>query len=212
MRARAEAGFTLVEMMVSLLIFGLLAAAGVALLAFSVRAQAATDSKLADIAALNRLGSALSSDLAQAETRATRNQAGDTLPVFEGATGSGEAPMLRFVRGGWTNIDAAPRSTEQKVEYQLANGVLQRVAYPMLDGAKALEPASILKDVSQITLRYRFDGSWSDRWQSTPEQPLPQALEVRLMRKDGTQFRELFLVGTNYRTDDRLPGGANAAG
>jgi general secretion pathway protein J len=49
-----EAGFTLVELMVSLMIFGMLSAAGVALLSFSVRAQEAAESRLGDLAQLRR--------------------------------------------------------------------------------------------------------------------------------------------------------------
>ncbi len=126
--SRRESGFTLIEVMISLTIFGMLAAAGVAWLPFSVRAQGVTAAKLDDVQALNRLASALSADLAQASTRRTRNENGDLLPAFVGENGSGMTPMVRFVRGGWSNLDAAPRPGEQKVEYRLANGVLERVA------------------------------------------------------------------------------------
>jgi general secretion pathway protein J len=184
--------------MISLMIFALLAAAGVALLSFSVRAQGATGAKLDDIQALNRLSSALSTDLAQAETRQARNEAGDLLPAFVGETGSSMTPMLRFVRGGWSNIDAAPRPSEQKVEYRLTGGVLQRIAYPMLDGAEPLPPVAMLSHVRQVTLRYRLDGAWNDSWQGTPVAALPQAMEMRLVRDDGVEFRQLFLVGSGY--------------
>ena len=207
----AEHGFTLVEMMVSLLIFALLAAAGVGLLAFSVRAQQATDGKLAEIAHLNQLGSALSADLAQVRARATRDAAGNILPVFTGANGSGATPMLRLVRAGWTNIDEAARPSEQKVEYRLADGVLQRISYPMLDGAAAGPTAAILKGVSQVNLRYRYAGAWSDHWDGTPDRPLPDALEMTITRTDGPVFRELFLVGTGYRTAKER-GAADAIG
>lgn len=195
----AEHGFTLIEVMVSLLIFGMLSAAGVALLAFSVRAQGATGTKLDDVSALTRLSAAMSADFAQARDRKTRNEAGDPLPAFTGETGSGSAPMLRLVRGGWSNLDAAPRAGEQKVEYRLTDGVLQRIAYPMLDGAQALPPAALLTNVRQVSLRYRLDGAWSDRWQGTPRIPLPQLVEMRIVRADGREFRQLFLVGTGYR-------------
>lgn len=207
-RCSAEHGFTLVEMMVSLLIFALLAAAGVSLLAFSVRAQAGTDRKLADVAALNRLGSALSADLAQARDRQTRDTDGNQLPAFTGASGSGQTPMLRLVRAGWTNIDAAPRPSEQKVEYTLDDGKLQRIAYPLLDGAKADPASTMLDHVDKIALRYRFDGAWSDSWTSSPRRPLPQAVEMTLTRADGTSLRELFLVGTGY--DASTQGSGNA--
>ena len=195
---RHDAGFTLIEVMISLMIFGMLAAAGVALLSFSVRAQTATGAKLDDVQALNRLSSALSADLAQAAPRQARNESGDLLPAFVGETGSSMTPMLRFVRGGWSNLDSAPRPGEQKVEYRLTGGVLQRIAYPMLDGAQPLPPAAMLAHVRQVTLRYRLSGAWSDTWQGTPVAALPQAMEMRLVRDDGVEFRPLFLVGSSY--------------
>jgi general secretion pathway protein J len=201
----AEHGFTLIEVMISLLIFGMLAAAGVALLSFSVRAQGVTGAKLDDVGALNRLSSALSADLAQATIRRTRNEAGDLLPAFVGENGSGSTPMVRFVRGGWSNLDGAPRPGEQKVEYRVDNGALQRVAYPMLDGAAPLAPATLLAHVRQVTLRYRLNGAWSDRWQGTPQAPLPQALELRVLRDNGVENRQLFLVGTGYGVANAAP-------
>jgi general secretion pathway protein J len=205
----AEHGFTLVELMVSLLIFSLLAAAGVGLLAFSVRAQAAGADKLADIAQLNQLGSALSADLAQVRARPTRNEAGNPVPLFFGAADSGTTPMLRLVRAGWTNVDAAPRPSEQKVEYRLDGGALTRVAYPMLDGAAPGPSTAILNDVAAVKLRYRYAGAWSDQWNGTRDRPLPDAVEMTIARTSGTTFRELFLVGAGYRTPAER-GGANA--
>ena len=117
----AQAGFTLVEVMVSLLIFGMLAAAGVAMLSFSVRAQAATGAKLDDLAALNRTSRCCPPISPRRRPRATRDEAGTVLPAFVGERGSG-VPMLRFVRGGWTNLDARRAPSAQKVAYRLADG------------------------------------------------------------------------------------------
>ena len=210
LRRSAEQGFTLVELMVSLLIFSLLAAAGVGLLAFSVRAQQAGAAKLADIARLNQLGSALSADFAQVRARPTRNEAGDPVPLFFGASDSGTTPMLRLVRAGWTNVDSAPRPSEQKVEYRLDKGSLVRVAYPMLDGAAPGPVAAILTDVAAIKLRYRYAGAWSDQWNGTPDRPLPDAVELTVTRTGGTAFREMFLVGTGYRTPAERGESSNA--
>ena len=118
--------------------------------------------------------------------------------------------MLRFVRAGWTNLDDAPRSDVQKVEYRLVDGVLQRIAYPMLDGADALPPAAMLQSVSSIRLRYRVAGAWSDRWAGQPGVPLPTALEMVIVRRDGTGFRGVYLVGTGYGQPDEAQGGQNA--
>ena len=69
-------GFTLIEVMVALLIFSIIATAGVALLSFSVRAQAASGAKLDDLGALQRTLSIMSADLAQATARPVRDEAG----------------------------------------------------------------------------------------------------------------------------------------
>lgn len=198
-----ERGFTLVEVMISLLIFGLLAAAGVTLLSVSVRAQNATATKLDDASALARLSSALTADLAQAVPRATRGEGGEPLPAFTGESGAGAVPMLRLVRGGWSNLDGARRAGAQKVEYRLEAGALQRIAYPMLDGAAPLPAAAMLDRVGAVALRYRTRGAWSDRWTGSPEAPLPDAVELRIVRAGGTEYRQLYLVGTGY---GRRPG------
>lgn len=194
----AEHGFTLVEVMVSLLIFAMLAAAGVAILSFSVRAQGVTAARLDDDAALARTLSVLSADLAQAQARPTRDEGGTVHPAFVGEGSAAALPMLRMTRGGWSNIDAAPRASSQKVEYRVTDGVLQRVAYPMLDGAAALPPAAMLGHVRALALRYRYRGAWSERWDGTQGAVLPQAMEMRVVRDDGVELRQLFLVGTGH--------------
>ena len=62
------------------------------------------------------------------------------------------------------------------------------------------EGVPFLKDVAAVKLRYRYAGAWSDQWNGTPDRPLPDAVEMIVTRTGGTAFRELFLVGTGYRT------------
>ncbi len=209
MPRRSEAGFTLIEVMVSLLIFGMIAAAGVAILSFSVRAQGTTGARLDDMAALTRTVSILSADLAQARDRSARDEAGTVLPAFVGQSGWGAVPMLRLVRAGWSNLDGAPRASLQKVAYQVQGGALQRIAYPMVDGAQPLPPAALMTRVRQVALRYRIAGAWSDRWDGTTGVPLPDALELRVQRDDGTVFRQLFLVGSGYVPTQDQPSAPN---
>jgi general secretion pathway protein J len=209
-RRSAENGFTLIEMMIALLIFGLLASAGVALLTFSVRAQSATASRLDDIAALGRLSSSLSADLAQAAVRPVRDEDGTPMPAFLGANGSNGVPMLQLVRSGWTNLDDSPRSGQQKVEYRLVGNDLQRIAYPMVDGAPPLAPAVLLKAVGSIGLRYRIAGAWADRWEEKPGIALPDAVEMVVTRTDGTRFRSVYIVGTRYALPVAEGAGGNA--
>jgi general secretion pathway protein J len=208
------AGFTLVEVMIALMIFGMIAAAGVALLAFSVRAQGASEVALDDTGALSRLSSILTADLAQAQDRNTRDVNGVLLPAFSGDAAA--TPLLRLVRAGWSNPDQAPRAELQKVEYRLAGDGLERVAYPALDGAAPLPPALLLDRVRTVQLRFRFRGAWSDTWQGNPRAALPQAVELVVTRADSRLYRLVFLVGTGagrvQENGSGAPGGAVGGG
>lgn len=192
-RRSTEHGFTLVEVMIALLIFGMIAAAGVAMLSFSIRAQAAAGKRLDELGAVERLSSILGADLAQAVDRPMRDERGLLLPAL---TGTGTT--LQFVRGGWGNIDGAPRASLQKVEYRLDGEAIERIGYPMLDGAEPYAPGAMIDGVKAITLRYRFQGAWSERWDGTQGAPLPQAVELVVTRRDGIVLRQLFLTGTGY--------------
>ncbi len=192
----AEHGFTLVEMMVSLLIFGLLAAAGVGLLSFSVRAQQACGERLGEVAAIERVRAIMTADLAQAASRVTRDSGGARTPAFAGGTGAQGEVALAFVRRGWSNVDGAPRASMQKVEYRLVGDRLQRRVYPMLDGAAIGPPAVIISGVRTLRLRYRNGADWYDRWESVRPGALPQVVEAVIAVPRFGEVRQLFLAGT----------------
>lgn len=190
---QGETGFTLVEVMVALMIFGMIAAAGVAILSFSVRAQGASAARLDDTAALSRTVAALSADLAQALPRPARDEVGTRRPAF-----AGEAGGVTLVRGGWTNLDAAPRADAQKVAWRLDGEALTRSGYPRVDGAAPLPAAPMLTGVREARFRFRHAGAWTDRWDGAGGVPLPQALELTVTRADGARYRAMFLVGAGY--------------
>lgn len=192
---RRNAGFTLVEVMVALAVFALIAAAGVTILSFSVRAQGASAQALDDLGAVEQTAAILTADLGQAIDRPTRDAGGALLPTFAGSTGG--APLLRLTRGGWSNVDASPRASLQKVEYRLEGGALLRVGYPALDGAAAGTPAVLIDRVAAAQLRFRFRGAWSDAWDAGAA-PLPDAAELTLavgVSRAQRRYHILFLVG-----------------
>ncbi|MDB5718856.1 MAG: type secretory pathway component PulJ [Sphingomonas bacterium] len=191
-----EAGFTLVELMVSLMIFGMLAAAGVSLLSFSVRAQAASTERLREVSAIQRARSILTADLAQAAPRITRDMDGVRQPAFIGGTGAPGEVALAFVRRGWTNREGSPRASMQKVEYRVVEDRLERRAYPMLDGAAIGPPSVVIADVRGVRLRYRVGADWLDRWESTRPEAMPQVVEAVIDVPRFGEVRQLFLAGT----------------
>lgn len=191
-----EQGFTLVELLVALLIFGMIAAAGVALLSFSVRARDMADARLDDVAAMRRAGALLTGDLAQAAPRIVRDEAGAVQPAFVGGTGAEGDIALALVRRGWDNPEGAGRPSLQKVEYRLTGDRLERIAYRYLDGAAPMEPVTVLEGVETLSFRYRdSEGEWRERWDPTQITDLPRAVEMVVDVRDGGPVRQLFLVG-----------------
>ncbi len=195
---RNEQGFTLVELVVALFIFGMLAAAGVGLLAFSVRAQDAAGTRLAAVGDERRLSSLLAADLAQAVPRVTRDAGGASVPAFSGTNGQGRAPILSYVRAGWTNPAQRARSGLQRVEIVLAGDRLERHASTITDGNETVMPTVLADDVERVAARYRTATGWSDRFADPRADALPRAAELTLTRKNAAPLTLDFLVATKY--------------
>jgi general secretion pathway protein J len=195
-RHSAEHGFTLVELLIALLIFGMLAAGGVGLLSFSVQSQAAAGERLGQLASLRRTGALLSADFAQAAERMTRDTFGVPHPAF--SSGTGGETRLSLVRRGWENFSGAQRPSLQKVEYRLAGDRLERQSYSFLDGAEPLPPATVMEGVRRLDLRFRdVRGEWRKVWDPVRPDEMPRAIEVTLDTDHSGTVRQLFLVGTD---------------
>lgn len=191
----AEHGFTLIELLVALMIFALLAGAGVLLLGNSISAQGQMKARLDDMAAIQRAAGALAADLGQAVPRITRTETGTLAPAFWSSRQGEGAPILQFVRGGWDNLGDLPRPSVQKLEYWVRQGRLERRTYAQLDGATGDPPAALLENVRDVTLRFRdARGNWRPDW--TPSQPdlLPRAVEMTIVRAGEAPLCLAFLV------------------
>ena len=190
------AGFTLVEMLIALSIFGMLTAAGVTLLNVTARTQETSDRLLAEVGEVRRVGSLMTADFAQAAPRPHRDGDGRPQRAFTG--GSGESPMLLlFVRHGW---DSGEGGTVQRVGYRLREGRLERLSFRNVDGESRAVAVPLLDGVTALRLRYRDeDGAWLTRWTPTDGTELPAAVElVTATRRQGI-VRQLFLVGSGHR-------------
>ena len=178
--APGEDGFTLVEMLVALTIFALLAAAGVGLLRSSVDTQAAVDRRLAALGSVGRLHALLASDLSQAvKLPALAGQ-----PVAASFTGSSSG--FQLIRTGWVNLSDAPRSNLQRVAWQASDDGLQRSGSERLDDAQQGIGARLGRSLGRGQFRYRrIDGSWTTDFASSPMQALPTAVEVTFAARPG---------------------------
>lgn len=188
-------GFTLVEMLIALAIFGMITAGSVALLSFSVRAQEMADRQLANLGSVRRAATLLNADFAQAVPRPWRDENGDVQRSFYGTAGQ-ETRLLVMVRGGWDNPDGLQRSSLQRVEYRLQAGRIYRVGFAHVDGGAASAVTPLIDDVRRVALRYRDrEGSWLPAWDRPDPRDLPVAVEMVVTTGRLGDIRQLFLVG-----------------
>lgn len=199
-RGAASAGFTLVEILVALAIFGLLAGTAVGVMAWSADQQAALRARMERLGELQRAHALLEADLSQAALRRTRHADGSAARAAFIAAPAGDRsrPLFGFVRHGWSNPDAAPRPSLQYVEYRVVDGRLERSARPLLDGAAAGTPQVVLEGVESAHTHFRSYRQWSDGWGGGLTS-LPRAVSLDLQLRDLGRVRQVFLLPAEER-------------
>ena len=204
---RASRGFTLLEILVAVAIFGI-----VGVLAFSGYSELTRQSeRLAESAARTRqIQTAIHrivQDFSSLEPRPIREPLGDNLQPALLADARREQ-LAEFTHSGWSNPAGVPRSTLQRVAYVLEDGKLTRNYWVMLDRTLSTEPvrAVLLDRVKAINLRFmtnarRFTDQWPAAGGGNAAGPnaagaLPIAVEITLELEDwGTITRLVEVAG-----------------
>ncbi|MGZ9098209.1 MAG: type II secretion system minor pseudopilin GspJ [Brevundimonas sp.] len=188
-------GFTLVEVLISLLVFALIAAAGAAVLGLSIDNRFAVKAASERTGELQRTRSLLRADLGQATGRRSRGPTGRPQPQpMIGAAAPGD-PALVLTRAGWTNPGEAPRPSLQRVEYRLVEGRLERRVSSHLDGARPGPPQVLYQGVRDLTVTFLRDGTEAPAFITTADRPLPDAVRFRMTLDGYGAVEQLFLVG-----------------
>lgn len=185
-------GFTLVELMVALAVFGLIAAAGVVLLGQGVATQERVRDHAGQIMALERARAQLRADIAQAVPRPTRDPAGLVRPAFSGGVDGSGQPLLALVRRGWENPDRARRASMQYVAYALTDDRLERRTAAMLDGAPTDTASLVIDGIHALSTRFLSKGEWRRDWRPEAVDALPDAVEIEMTVAGAGPVRLLF--------------------
>lgn len=196
-------GFTLVEMLVALFVFGLISAAGVTLLRSTADSQILLRNKLGERATLSRLSNLIEADLMQAVPRPVRTEDGIVSPSFE----AGEGKLFAFSRIGPSPDTESIQPSLARVTYLLNGTRLLRSVSSHADGARQGTDAELIDGIRQATIRLReADGDWRDDWTAVDAEQLPRALELVLTTQDGRSYRMLFLAGVSQQRLEKSEG------
>ncbi|MFQ5546859.1 MAG: type II secretion system minor pseudopilin GspJ [Woeseia sp.] len=199
MTIRVQQAFTLIEVLVALAVFGILAAFAYGALSQTILSAEMLNERMDRLQAIQRSMRFLSQDFIQLSPRPVRGELGDSMdPAL--LTGIQSEFALELTHGGWSNPAVLPRGTLQRAAYKLEDDELLRYYWTVLDRTLVNEPyrVTILDGVESLTFRYLLDsGDWTEQW-PTPAMPgplglrqRPRAVEILLTLADEGEIRRI---------------------
>jgi general secretion pathway protein J len=201
---RLSKGFTLIEVLVALAIFGVLT-----ILAYMSLGQALSNADLLNarmdrLQAIQRTVRYLTNDLTAAAPRPIRTELGDSyMPAL--MVSATYDFVLAVTHGGWRNPAGLPRSTQQRSVYLLEDGKLFRVYYNVLDATFSNDAISteILDGVLSLEIRlFQDNGQVTNQWpplgpeEATNLSARPRAVEIILTLEGDGEIRRIIEVAS----------------
>lgn len=199
---RRATGFTLVEVMVALFVFAILAAASYSTLAATVETVRTVSDQMVRLQALQRALQTLQLDFSQIHPRPIREELASGLSPALVASGQTEY-LVELTRGGWSNPLVLPRPGLQRVSYYLDEDQLIRQQWPVLDRTLGTEATEfiLLDGVEDISIQYLpFRGDWSESWPPIGSsggaglRSRPRAVQITVTLSDYGEVRRLIEV------------------
>lgn len=218
-RGRPGAGFTLLEMIVVVGIFAVLAAMAYGGLDTVLNLRRSIEASLDRVEEYQKAYLRLREDFANAAARTVRDVDGAPLPAF---LYDGYTRRIEFTRGGWSNPALLPRATLERVGYLFddtkpGDKKLVRRSWRVLDRAPRTDPVDtpLLEHVDELQWRF-LDSTlqWHDGWpppnlgsmlnpaasptanpNAFAAEPPPLAVELTLRTRDWGRMRLLFRFG-----------------
>ncbi len=187
-------GFTLIELIVVLAVFGVFAAMAYGGLNYVLTSRKVIEAELDRTAEWQKAFQRVRNDLELAVPRAGRDGFGQPQAAF---VFEQFGARIEFTRSGWRNPLSLPRASLERVVYRYDDRAHEflRETWRVLDRASDNKPQTLVVLAKIDDARWRFMDSqraWQDRWPptsagsttSTNSLLLPKAIELTLETKD----------------------------
>ena len=175
-----QKAFTLIEVLVSFAIFGILSALAYGALSQTLLSAEMLNERMDRLQAIQKTMRHLSQDFMQLAPRPVRLELGDSIgPALQSDLRSEFA--VELTHGGWSNPVALPRGTLQRSAYRLEEDELVRYYWNVLDRTLNNEPiaVTILDGVESLKLSYLAESGDSIEQWPPPSAPGPLGLRQR---------------------------------
>ena len=204
-RITTSQGFTLLEVLVAAVIFGMISVASMSILNTVTESDRLSKEKNAQIQGLQRLMIIMEQDFFQASYRHARingEKARKEVMMGEKQLMESDADGIAFVHDGWRNpAMQMPRSELQPVAYRLKEGKLERLFYPYVDPVTGEEPRIqvMLDGVEDLTFKYYHSGKWQESW--VGQRGFPLAVSINIKSEHLGELKKLVLMPDPVQTD-----------
>jgi len=201
MRRSRYDGFTLIEVMVAMAVFGVMSLLAYLSLGQTLANADMLTERMDRLQSVQRTISYLSSELLQAAPRPVRVELGNA-PVAALKSSLGSEFSLQLTHGGWPNPAGVPRSTLQRTAYRIEDGELIRYHWNVLDRTVNNLPVTtvMLDDVDSLAFRFLdVKNEWVGQWPPLTAQAgsgtnLPRAVEIVLVLPDEGEITRMVEV------------------
>ena len=196
-------GFTLIELVVAIFIFAIMAALAYGGYNTSTRQAAIAHDSMDRVSRVQTAVRLLTQDFEQLAPRPVRDVVGELeLPSLQSSEGT--ATIVTLTRNGWTNPAGLPRPALQRVSYVLEEKTLRREHSTVLDStlSNPVIKRELLDGVEALEIRYMTGpDQWQLQWPPLGAPPQisarmrPLAVEIKLKLEDYGEITRLIEVG-----------------
>lgn len=194
-------GFTLIEMLVAIGIFAVIAVISYSGLSQFLHNRALLQQRTDRLHSLHTAMLLLEQDLRFAVARPVRDGFGDPEPVLVAGSDNELAPgeLLRLTTAR-PSVELAPAQRLERVAWRLDDGTLLRVSWRVLDRDQDSEELSraVLRDVRDLDLEYLRWSAETQTLQRSSGWPdtgtLPVGVDLLLTLDSGDQYRRVLVM------------------